>query len=111
MNEEASFRARGEPLFADRRPAEADHDAAQDMPMTPKLTRQTRRKRLTATDFARWGRQGGAIRAARMTAQARHESARRAGLKRWDGISPGARSEHARKAVAARWRKPKGDTG
>ena len=111
MNAEAAFGARGEPLFADRRSAEARHDAAQNKPVTPKLTRQTRRKRLTATDFARWGRQGGATRARRMTVQARHESARRAGLKRWDGISPAARSEHARKAVAARWRKPKGDTG
>jgi hypothetical protein len=73
--------------------------------MAPEHIRQTRRKRLTAFDFARWGRQGGAIRAARMTAQARHDSARRAGLKRWDGIGAAARSEHARKAVAARWRK------
>ena len=111
MNPEAPFGARGEPLFADRRQAEADPDAAQDMPMALEHIRQTRRKRLTAIDFARWGRQGGATRARRMTVQARHESARRAGLKRWDGISPAARSEHARKAVAARWRKPKGDTG
>jgi len=97
--------------LVDRRQPEADRDAAQDMPMALKHIRQSRRKRFTAIDFARWGRQGGAIRAARMTAQARHDSARRAGLKRWDGIGAVARSEHARKAVAARWRKRKGGAG
>ena len=63
--------------------------------------------RPTMVDFMRWGRRGGKIRARRLTAEARHDSARRAGLKRWDGVSAEVRSAHARKAVAARWQNRK----
>ena len=70
--------------------------------MTPKRTRPTRQKRFTHAHFARWGRQGGATRARRMTAAARHDSALRAGLRRWAGVSAEDRSAHARKAGTVR---------
>lgn len=68
-----------------------------------KYTESMTRKRLS--DPADRGREGGKVRAARLTPEERRSAARKAALARWRGTTEAQRRKAVGKLVLARWKR------